>query len=118
MGSKSSSSSTSKTEQVDRRIAAESSLVATDGAAIDIEIQDVAPEALEALTEFGGRVLTFAETAQKEAARVSEASLERAFDSTPGGGQDVVRTLIKAGAAAGVGIVAARFAPDIVRAFR
>ena len=118
MTSKSKSSSSSKTEQTDKRIAAESSLVATEGGSITVDIEDVSPEALEALTEFGEEVLGFAATAQKESFRVSEAALDRAFDATDAAAADVVRDLVKIGAAAGVGIVAARMAPQIVRAFR
>ena len=127
--SRSSSSNTTQTEQVDRRIAADSSLVATDGAAISVDIEDISPQALEELAEFGEEVLglaassaaealEFAETAQKESFRLSEASLDRAFDATDAAAPDVMRDLFKVGAITAAGIAGIKFAPQILRAFK
>lgn len=120
MGGKSSSSSSSSntTEQTDKRIAAESSIVISDGATSTIQVEDVSDDALEALTAFGEEVLGFATTAQKESFRVGEAALDRAFDSTPGAENDVLKVLFKWGTVAGGAALAARYAPDLIKALK
>ena len=116
--SSSSSSSSTTTNQTDERIAAESSIVADDNAVVEIMIEDVSPEALGKLTEFGDRILTFAESSRDESFKVAAMALQRSFDNTDGAQVDLVRGLIKWGAVAGIAAVSARYAPDLVRALK
>lgn len=109
----SSSRSYSTTQNFDRRIAAESSIVAAEGS--NVTVESITPEALKAVSDLGTDVLNVAATAQKESARLSEAALNRAFDSTAGGSADLVRQAIVFGAIAAVGIVLARAAPKFLR---
>lgn len=116
--SASSSDSSQTNETTDKRIAAEGSLVVSDSSEAHINVEDISDEALAALTAFGEEILGFAKTAQVESYRVSEAALNRAFDSTPGAELDVMKTLIKWGTVAGGAAVAARYAPDLLKALR
>lgn len=116
--SSSSSSSSNETNQTDKRIAAESSIVVSDGATSTITVEDISDDALEALTAFGEEVLGFATTAQKESFRVSEAALDRAFDGAAGAENNVLKVLIKWGAVAGGAALAARYAPDLIKALK
>lgn len=104
--SSSKSSSRSTTQNFDRRIAGESSLIATEGSTINVT--DVSAGTIE-------KALGFATVAQKESARLSEAALDRAFDSTAGGSSDLIRQLITFGAVAAVAVVVVRAAPGILR---
>jgi hypothetical protein len=124
-GSSSSSSSSSETNQKDDRIAAEGSIVADESSQITINTEDISDEALAELSAFGGQILefgaesfTFAKEAQREAFDLSERSLERSFDATKAAAPDLVRTLIKWGAVAGVAAVAAQNAPSILKELR
>lgn len=117
-GGSSSSSSSNTTQQTDKRIAADSSLVISDGSTATISVEDISADALDALTQFGAEVLGFAETAQTESYRVSEAALQRAFASTPGGELLTVEALVKWGLVVGGAAASARYAPDIIKALK
>ena len=123
-GSSSSSSSSSTTNQTDERIAAEDSIVADDGATINIDIEDTTPELLALVTEAGERVINFSEKSFEFANSAQEAQLEalnRAFDATPAGGTDLARTIVTWGLVAGAATVAIQHSDklaNIVREFR
>lgn len=111
-------SSSSETNQTDERIAADSSVVADDGATINIDVEDISPEVVKEVGEFANRVFDFAETERDASRQVQQQALDRAFDSTNAGVQELLGNMIKLGAGATAAYAAIRYGPDLVKSFK
>lgn len=115
MGGGGGGSSESTTNQTDERIAAENSVVADDGATINIDVQDIGPELAKELRLYAADVFDYLET-ESEAIRGQQNELiQRTFDNAPAGVQDLLRDMIKMGAGVAVAYAALRWGPGVLK---
>jgi hypothetical protein len=111
-------SSSSTTTQTDERIAADSSIVADDHGQVTLNIEDITPEIVAEVGDFASRVFDFAETERDASRDLQRQALDRAFDSTNAGVQELLSDMIKLTAGAAAAYAAVRYGPDLIKSMK